>query len=263
MNFDSYSRIKFSREGKVLTLTLHNPAKLNAVDGVMHRELSRVFYEAQADELSEVIVLTGQGAVFSAGGDIEWMKNAIAGTQEGPGISEAKKIVLGILELEKPILAKVRGPAIGLGCTMALFCDVIFASESARFADPHVRIGVVAGDGGTAIWPQLVGLARAKEYLMTGDPVSASEAERIGLINHCVPDNELDARVDALSQRLAGGATLAIRYTKVAANIALKSAVTNLLDAALAYEMLTFSSRDHREAVESFLEKRPPKFIGA
>jgi enoyl-CoA hydratase len=152
--------------------------------------------------------------------------------------------------------------AIGLGCTLALFCDVIFASENARFADPHVRVGVVAGDGGAVIWPQLVGYARAKEYLMTGDPIPGKEAERIGLINHVVPDADLDARVDAFARKLAAGAPQAIRYTKVSVNLRLKEIAHTILDASMAYEMLTFATQDHREAVSSFLEKRKPAFTG-
>jgi enoyl-CoA hydratase len=154
----------------------------------------------------------------------------------------------------------VRGPAVGLGCTISLFCDVIFASETAKFADPHVRVGLVAGDGGAVIWPQLVGYARAKEYLMTGDPIGAVDAERIGLINHVVPDGELDARVAAFAKRLADGPLDAIKYTKVSTNLGLKQLAHSILDTSLAYEMLTFDTHDHKEAVDSFLNKRKPHF---
>jgi enoyl-CoA hydratase len=154
----------------------------------------------------------------------------------------------------------VRGPAVGLGCTIALFCDVIFASDTARFADPHVRVGIVAGDGGAVIWPQLVGYARAKEYLMTGDAIGGVEAERIGLVNHVVPDGELDARVGAFAKRLSEGALAAIKYTKVSTNIGLKQLAYSILDTSLAYEMMTFDLPDHPEAVEAFLKKRKPQF---
>ena len=275
MNYSHYERIKIARDGRILTLTLSNPAKMNAVDGRMHRELADIFYHLQEDDSVDVIVLTGEGNAFSAGGDIDWMKRAGEGKEKGPSIIEGRKIVFGLLDLEKPIIAKVRGPAIGLGCTIALFCDVIFASDNARFADPHVRVGVVAGDGGAVIWPQLVGYARAKEYLMTGDPISGPEAERIGLVNHVVPDAEriglvnhvvpdaeLDARVDAFAKKLAAGATQAIKYTKVSVNLRLKEIAHTILDASMAYEMLTFKTNDHKEAVASFLEKRKPKFTG-
>jgi enoyl-CoA hydratase len=258
----AYGRIKFTRQGRILTVALSNPQKMNAVDGAMHRELAHVFTDLAHDKDSDVIVLTGDGASFCAGGDIDWMRRSAAGEEEGPGMDEGKAIIFSLLELEKPIIAKVRGPAIGLGATLALFCDVIFAADTARFADPHVKVGIVAGDGGTVIWPALVGFARAKEYLMTGDPLSGVEAERIGLINHAVPDAELDARVDAFAEKLARGATLAIRYTKVGVNLELKRLAHSLLDAAMALEMTTFATADHREAVGAFLEKRKPNFTG-
>lgn len=262
MQDEKYQRIKIGRADRIMTLTLSNPARMNAVDGRMHRELADIFYDIQEDDSVDVIVLTGEGKAFSAGGDIDWMKRSNEGTEKGPDIIEGRKIVFGLLDLEKPIIAKVRGPAIGLGCTIALFCDVIFASDTARFADPHVKVGVVAGDGGAVIWPQLVGYARAKEYLMTGDPIPGVEAERIGLINHVVPDAELDNRVDAFARKLAAGAPQAVKYTKVSVNLALKALAHTILDASMAYEMLTFKTSDHREAVTSFLEKRKPNFTG-
>jgi enoyl-CoA hydratase len=262
MDYTGYERIRVTRSGRILTLSLSNPAKMNAVDGRMHHELADIFYDVQKDDSVDIVVLEGEGSSFSAGGDIEWMRDAAQGLIQGPTTIEGKRIIFGLLDLEKPIIAKVRGPAIGLGCTLALFCDVIFASENARFADPHVRVGVVAGDGGAVIWPQLVGYARAKEYLMTGDPIPGKEAERIGLINHVVPDAELDARVDAFTRKLAAGAPQAIRYTKVSVNLRLKEIAHTILDASMAYEMLTFATQDHREAVSSFLEKRKPAFTG-
>jgi enoyl-CoA hydratase len=260
LDASKYTRIKFTRQGRILQVALSNPAKMNAVDGAMHRELAQVFKDLAHDNDSDVIVLTGDGASFCAGGDIDWMRRSAAGEEEGPGMDEGKAIIFSLLELEKPIIAKVRGPAIGLGATIALFCDVIFAADTARLADPHVKVGIVAGDGGTVIWPALVGFARAKEYLMTGDPLSGVEAERIGLINHVVPETELDARVNAFAEKLAKGATLAIRYTKVGVNLELKRLAHSLLDAAMAYEMMTFATADHREAVSAFLEKRRPNF---
>jgi enoyl-CoA hydratase len=262
MNDAPYQRLKIARRDRVTTVTLSNPEKLNAVDAEMHRELAQIFYDLQEDDATDIVVLTGEGGAFSAGGDIEWMRRSAAGGEPGPGPIEGKKIIFGLLDLEKPIIAKVRGPAIGLGCTIALFCDVIFAADTARFADPHVKVGVVAGDGGAVIWPQLVGYARAKEYLMSGDALTASEAERIGLINHVVPEAELDARVDAFAKKLAAGAPQAIKYTKVSVNLGLKALAHTILDASMAYEMVTFATKDHREAVAAFLDKRKPNFTG-
>lgn len=257
-----WQRIKVSREDRILTLALSNPGRRNAVDPQMHEELAEIFYEANRDAESDVVVLTGDGADFCAGGDITWFKRALAGEVARPSALEGKKIIHAVLDLEKPLIAKVRGPAVGLGTTIALFCDTIFAADNAVFIDPHVKVGVVAGDGGAVIWPHLIGHARAKEYLMTGDPVPAEEAWRMGLINHVVPEAELDARVQAFARKLAAGATQAIKYTKVSVNLGLKHDVTTILDASIAYEMTTFETDDHKEAVTAFLEKRRPQFTG-
>ena len=261
MNFEAYRRLSFSRRGRILSVTLNRPDTLNAVDGAMHDDLSRVFYDIALDEESDIVVLTGAGRAFSAGGDMAWLEEMCSNRAAWDRVRvEAKRIVFGLLECEKPVIAKINGHAAGLGATLALFCDVIFASEKARIADPHVRVGLVAGDGGALIWPQLIGYARAKEYLLTGDPLSASKAAEIGLINHCVPADELDERVDAFCDRLAAGATAAIRYTKVAINIGLRQIAHTLMDASIGYESLTNDTRDHREAVRAFIEKRRPEF---
>lgn len=261
-DFSRYTRIKARHEGRVLILSLSNPKLMNAVDAQLHRELSSIFLDASDDPHSDVVILTGEGPAFSAGGDLNWMKQAFETGGKGPDAMEAKRIIFSLLDLEKPLIAAVRGPAVGLGATIALFCDVIFASETAKFADPHVRAGIVAGDGGAIIWPQLCGYAKAKEFLMTGDPVPAKEAERIGLVNHVVADGELDGAALSFAQRLEKGAIQAIKYTKVSVNIGLKQLAHSILDTSVAYEMNTFMTEDHREAVNSFLEKRAPAFKG-
>ncbi len=262
--FAGYERIRATRDGHVLTLTLTNPKLRNAVDAKMHHELAQVFVDVQEEPDLRAIILTGDpaGNAFCAGGDIAWMRASLEGKGDGPGVSEGRRIVTSMLDVEVPIISKINGPAVGLGATIALLADVIFMGETASIADPHVRVGLVAGDGGALIWPQLVGFARAKEYLMTGDPVPAAEAERIGLVNHVVPDADLDARVDAFARKLAAGAPQAIQHTKAAVNMELKRLAATVFDASLAYESLSFTKDDHREAVEAFLEKRKPQFTG-
>ena len=261
-DYARYTRLIVTRDGGVLTVTLNNPAKKNAVDAAMHAELAEIFHDIAKDEETRVVVLTGASDAFCAGGDIGWMKAGLGARASGPDTGEAKRIVFGLLDLETPIIAKVRGPAVGLGATLALFCDCVFAAETARFADPHVRAGLVAGDGGAIIWPALIGFARAKEYLMTGDMMSAKDAERVGLINHAVPEGELDACVEAFAHKLAQGPQQAIRYTKISVNIALKELAEKIFDRAMAYEKQSFATADHKEAVAAFLEKRAPKFTG-
>jgi enoyl-CoA hydratase len=263
MDYSQYERLRMDRRGRILTVTLNRPETRNAVDGRMHEELATIFYDVQLDEQTDVIVLTGAGSAFSAGGDLNWLAALRqAGSLGHPAAVDAKKIVFGLLDLEKPIIARIPGPCLGLGTTIALLCDVIYAAESARIGDPHVRVGLVAGDGGAVIWPQLVGYARAKEYLLTGDLLSAQEAERIGLINHAVPDGELDRHVYKLAERLAAGATKAIRWTKTAVNIGLKQLAHSVMDASMSYEMLTMATTDHGEAISAFQEKRKPTFHG-
>ncbi len=258
-DFPTYRTVRHERRGRVLTLVLNRPDALNAVDGVMHAELTQVFYDAASDPGSDVIVLTGEGRAFSAGGDIPWMQDVIDQGFDRTA-REAKRIIFSLLDCEKPIIARVNGHATGFGATLALFCDVIIAAETAKIGDPHVQVGFTAGDGGAVIWPQLIGYARAKEYLLTGDLMTAIEAARIGLINHAVPQGELDERVYALAQRLAEGSQLAIRTTKMSINIGLKQLASSTMDACLAFEAQSNASRDHQEAVNAFREKRKPDF---
>jgi enoyl-CoA hydratase len=260
-DFTKYKTIRADRRGRVLILTMNRPEKLNAIDKAMHAELATVFEDAADDPESDVIVLGGEGRAFSAGGDILWMQEMI---DEGFGQTarEAKRIIFSLLDCEKPVIARVNGHATGLGATIALFCDVIFAADHAKIGDPHVSVGFTAGDGGAVIWPQLIGYARAKEYLMTGDLIPAPEAARMGLINHAVPADELDGRVNAFAGRLAGGALVAIRTTKAAVNIGLKQLAASIMDACLAFEERSNRSNDHQEAVNAFREGRKANFTG-
>jgi enoyl-CoA hydratase len=256
-----YRMMRFSRRGRILTITLNSPDSLNAVGKVMHDELATVFTDAALDEDSDVIVLTGAGRAFSAGGDIGHMQAVV----DNPDLfireaDMARRIVFSLLDIEKPIIARINGHAVGLGATLALFCDVTFMSDRARIGDPHVAIGLVAGDGGAVIWPQLVGFNRAKEFLMTGDLLDAATAERIGLVNHAVAADALDAAVDAFCDRLVNGSTRAIRWTKSVVNMELKRIADALMPAGMALETVSAHSADHAEAVSAFREKRAPVF---
>lgn len=263
MNFDQYKTIQFARRERVLYVTFNRPEVLNAVDELMHEELSQVFVDCSRDPDSDLIVVTGAGRAFCAGGDIDWMQSAIdVPSRFEKTAREAKQIVYSLLDCEKPVIAKLNGHATGLGATIALFCDVVFASTKAKIGDPHVSVGFVAGDGGAVIWPQLIGYARAKEFLLTGDLMTAEQAAGMGLINHAVVPEELDARVDAFADRLNKGAIKAIRWTKMATNIGLKQLAHSAMDACLAYESLSNVTQDHQEAVNAFREKRAPVFTG-
>ncbi len=256
-----YKTIALSRKGRLLTLTLNRPDAMNAVNLAMHEELAQVFVFAAADPHSDVVVLTGAGRAFSVGGDLDHVRH----NAENPHLFDeevrlAKRIVFAMLDLDKPLVCRLNGHAVGLGATLALFSDVIFAAETARIGDPHVAIGLVAGDGGAVIWPQRIGLCRAKEYLLTGELLTAKKAEEIGLINHCLPVAELDAAVDAFAERLLAGSRNAIRWTKVLLNMELKRVATAVIDAGIAYEAVAQRSPDHREGINALAEKRKPVF---
>lgn len=263
MNFADYKTLQFERRGRILTITLNRPEKLNSLAGEAHTELSRVFYDVVEDKDSDIIVVTGAGKAFSAGGDIQQMQKLAEEPRRMYGdIVGAKRLVMSFLDLPQPVIAKINGAAMGLGSTLALFSDITFAATQAKIADPHVRVGFVAGDGGAVIWPHLIGLNRAKHYLLTGEPITGQEAADIGLVNFAYPIEELDAKVNDYAQRLAGGARRAIQWTKATLNIPLKQAAATLMDAGMAYETLSNHTQDHAEAVDAFLNKRAPRFSG-
>jgi enoyl-CoA hydratase len=261
MDYGNYQDIKVERQDRLLTVTLHRPDTLNAVTGRMHCELSTIFTDIARDDEVDLVILTGAGRAFCAGGDIGWMQQMLSLPGGMAGISdEGRKIIRSLLDLEKPVICRMNGDAVGLGATIALFSDVIIADETARIGDPHVKVGLVAGDGSAVIWPQLIGHVRAKEYLMTGDLMTAAQASDFGLINRAVPADQLDAEVKKLADKLLRGAQHAIRWTKVSVNIGLRQLAESILDASIAYEVVSSTLPDHAEAVTAFAEGRRPVF---
>lgn len=263
MDTDRYTTMRFERQGRILRIVLDSGAALNGVNDPMHHELARVFTDAARDAESDLIVLTGEGRAFCAGGDMDWFQEMIDDPTGFRAIApDAKRIVFSLLDCEKPVICRLNGAAAGLGATIALLCDVIVADETALIGDPHVKVGLVAGDGGAVIWPQLIGFARAKEYLMTGDMIPAAEAVTIGLINHAVAADQLDAKVDEIAGKILGNPRWAVRWTKAAANITLKDIANKVMDASIAYEMISNMTRDRQEAVSAFRDKRTPNYTG-
>jgi enoyl-CoA hydratase len=262
-DYAQYEGLLIEKKDKVMTITLHAPESLNSFTGAMHNAMSRIWDDVNDDPEVHVVVLTGAGRAISAGGnDINMHKKIDDTASWDAGMPEAKRIVFRMLECDKPIIARVNGHAVGLGATVALLCDIIIAADHAKIGDPHVNAGLVAGDGGALIWPQLVGFARAKEYLLTGDLMSATEAERIGLINHAVPADQLDEKVYGLARRLASGPMKSIRWTKQTINVPLRQLAHSMMDLSLSLETQSNLSKDHQEAVWAFGEKRKPNFTG-
>jgi len=263
MDYAAFKTVLISRRDRILTVTLNRPEKFNAIDATMHSELSRLFFEINRDRSVDIVILTGAGKAFSAGGDVEWLQSMIDDPWEWEVLTEeAKGVVMSILECRQPVICKLNGAAAGLGATIALACDVVFGSDKAVIGDPHVKVGFAAGDGGTALWPFLIGYARAREFLYTGELLTAQKAADIGLINHCVPAAELDARVEAFADQLANGAIRAIQWTKRAINGPLKRIAAENLDMSLALEAKSNITADHQEGVNALREKRKPKFTG-
>jgi enoyl-CoA hydratase len=263
MNYSAYTSVQVAVDRRVARITLQSGERFNAVTAQMHHELGLLFADLSRDDGFDVIVLTGAGDAFCAGADLNWLRRQLdAPPDPREARRAARAIVLGLLDCSKPVIARVNGDAIGLGATLALLADVIVAVDTARIADPHVRIGLVAGDGGALIWPLLVGYARAKEFLLTGNAISAPRAAAIGLINVAVPSAELDGEVSRFVDLLARGAPVAIQFTKAAINIPLRQAVESVLEASLAFENLALRTEDAKEGVAAFLERRSPVFTG-
>ena len=261
--YEGYQTLKVVRDGPILTVSFNRPDVLNAASTEMHQEIARVFPQIGRDPEVRVAILTGEGAAFSAGGDVMSMRENL--DNHGAwiaGMKEARDVLMGVIDIDTPVIAKINGDAMGLAASLALTCDISIASETARIADPHVKVGLTAGDGGSIIWPELIGYARAKKYLLTGRPITGAEAAEIGLVTEAVPADQLDQRVNELARELARGAGMAIRLTKRAVNMSLKQKIESLLEAHLGFETMTHLSQDHREALAAFVERRKPIFTG-
>jgi enoyl-CoA hydratase len=168
--YEGYETLKVVREGRIVTVSFNRPEVSNSTNKQMHQELERVFPEIGRDPEAHVVIFTGEGKTFSAGGDIEGIKGMLEDKPRWIDATiEARNILMGVIECDRPIIAKINGHAIGLGATLALACDIVVAKENAIIADPHVKVGLVAGDGGSVLWPALVGYAKAKRYLLTGE----------------------------------------------------------------------------------------------
>lgn len=266
--YASYQHLKIEVADKVATVTINRPEARNAINQRMIRELRTIWDDLADDMAVNVVLLTGEGKYFSVGGDVKMMSERPGGDvlEEGevhdPMIS--RRLVTRQLDLDKPIVCAINGDCVGLAATHALLCDITVMSEDARIGDSHVnKAGLVAGDGGTVIWPLLIGVSKAKEYLMRGTLLKGAEAERIGLVNHCVPADQVMAKARAIAQELADGPSWAIRWTKLSINQIVKERVNHLLEASMALEQVTFETADHKEATLSFKEKRKPRFGGA
>jgi enoyl-CoA hydratase len=240
----------------VRVITLNRPESLNAVSASLHEALEHVWRHVASDPEARAVVITGAGRAFSAGGDL----NQIVALQRDPVtrgvvLDQARRLVSEVMDFRLPVIAAVNGPAVGLGCTVAACTDVVLIADTAFMADPHVSVGLTAGDGGAAVWPLIMGMLRAKEHLLTGDPISAEQAVAYGLANRVVPAGSLMTEAMALAARLAAQPPQAVQSTKRAMNMHLKRAISGVLEYALAEENLSFDTPEHRAVVARMLER--------
>jgi enoyl-CoA hydratase len=261
MNYSDYQHLFFERpQSNILLITLNRPDVLNATNVQMHSELVEVWQTIERDPSVHVVVVTGAGRAFSAGGDLKLVEDAYKNPEEIMRVlDEARDLVYNMLRFSKPVVSAINGVAVGAGLVVALLADISIAAENARLGDGHVRLGVAAGDHAAVVWPLLIGMAKAKYYLMTGEMIDAREAERIGLITMCVPDGQAKDKAMQVAEKLAVGARHAIRYTKRALNQWMLQAGP-IFDHSCALEMIGFFHEDMHAGVEALRNKRPAKY---
>jgi len=244
-------------QDRVRVVRLNRPDALNAANAELHTRLSQVWSELEADPDCSAVVLTGAGRNFCAGGDMGLLQ-AMHDDEKvrAATLQEGKEIVERLVRFPLPLIAAVHGAAVGLGCSLVGLSDIVIMEESAYLADPHVSVGLVAGDGGALTWPTMMSLIRAKEYLFTGDRIPARVALELGLANRVVADGTSFDEALALAARLARQPAQALRDTKRAINKGLERAMVDVLDFAVAAESISNASDEHGEIIKRFLKKR-------
>ena len=264
MNYADFRHLTFeSKPNGVLVVTINRPEVLNAANARLHWEFTQIWPVVDADPKTRVVVVTGAGKAFSAGGDLSLVED-MAGNPDAltRTMREASDLVYNMINLDKPVVSAINGVAVGAGLVVALMADVSIIAETARFTDGHTRLGVAAGDHAAILWPLLCGMAKAKYYLLTADFIDGREAERIGLVTMCVPPDQVMPKALDVADRLARGSQISIQWTKRALNNWLRQAGP-IFDQSLALEMLSFSYPDVREGVKAIREKRTPAFPSA
>lgn len=244
----------------ILEVVIANKGRLNAATESMHRDLSQVWRTVDLDDAVRVVLVRGEGANFSSGGDFDMIERMIADEATLLRVwKEASDLVYNLINCSKPVVSAIRGSAVGAGLAVALLADVAVAADNARILDGHTKLGVAAGDHAVLIWPLLCGLAKARYYLLTNKTLTGAEAERIGLVAVAVPDSEVIASAFEVAHALASGSGTAMRWTKHALNNWLRMAGPSF-DTSLALEFLGFRLADVREGLAAAREKRRPRF---
>jgi enoyl-CoA hydratase len=253
MPYTPIDELLIEMDGPVAVVTLNRPEKLNAFSDEMSIAMQEVWNHLALDRAVRAVVITGAGRAFSAGGDIPgFIRSYESPMHRREAMRGAQRLLNAMLECPKPMIAAVNGPAIGLGCSVAISCDIVFVNEDTFMADPHVNIALVAGDGGAVQWPLFMSILKAKYYLLTGDRIPAKECVDIGLANFAVPAAELLDKAVALAHRLAEKPQQAIEETKRAINLHIQQATLMVSPFACAAEQESYSTEDIKRAIESF-----------
>ncbi|EIV91924.1 enoyl-CoA hydratase/isomerase family protein [Frankia sp. QA3] len=250
--------------GPVRLVTLNRPEALNATNEALHHALVRVWRHLAEDPGARAVVLTGAGRAFSAGGDFQhfvelWDNRELRRAE----IDGARRLLNEMVDFPLPVVAAVNGAAVGLGCNLAVCSDIVLLAESAFISDPHVGVGLTAADGGAPTWPLLMGMLRAKEYLLTSERIPAHQAVSLGLANRVVPDAELLDEALKVADKLAAQPPQAVQSTKRALNMHIKRAVAGVLEYALGEEFASFDTPEHQALVRSFLERSKARAAAA
>ena len=257
--------IRYEVADRIATITLNRPERMNAFTWEMTDAWAAALAEAQKDDAVHVVIVTGAGKAFCSGGDIQGMgerKDRTPLERKSELVGHVHRIPLTLEAMDKPVIAAVNGAATGAGMDLALQCDLRYAASSARLGETYVRVGLVPGAGGTWFLPRLAGTAKALELFWTGDLIGAEEAERIGIVNKVVPDDQLMAHVREVAAKIAKGPPLSIRFIKRAVYQGQRIDLRTSLDLISSHYAVVSSSADHREAVAAYLEKRKPSFTG-
>ena len=259
--------IDYKKEEGMATLLLNRPRAFNALHKDMIDELFFLLKEVAEDQEVKVLILTGAGRAFCFGADIGEFNHPQEPEQTGSNpalilLEKVQEIVRLLSTLPKPTLAAINGFATGLGLDLALACDLRIAAQRAKLAEAYISMALVPDGGGTFFLPRLIGLGRAAELIFLGEPLTATEAERIGLINRVVPNDQLEASAREWAAKLAKGPSLVIRLAKEALHRSLLGDLSSALQTEAGFQKICLASEDHREAVQAFQEKRRPLFKG-
>jgi enoyl-CoA hydratase len=256
MPYAPTEHILVEQDGAVVTITMNNPEMRNAFLDDMHEAMREIWWDLSENDSVGAVVVTGAGKAFSAGGDIpSFIKSYEDTDYRRKSLRGAKRLMEAQAEFPKPVVAAINGPAVGLGCNVALMSDIVYIAESTFIADTHVAIGLVCGDGGAVFWPQLMGLLRCKEYLLTGDRIPAAKAVELGLCTKAIPDADLLTEAKAMAARLAAMPRQAMQETKRALNLHLQQAILRAAPFALSAEAESFGTQDLKDTIEKFTKK--------